>query len=136
MAQRRAFVDLYRGYLLDGIASRLGASEGIEKVAVLRSEQARGDSMVSTEIGLGPGQPPMRVDLRVRPVGGGYRIVDVVAEGVETEEQAELLASMDCSHAQGYYFSRPVAAADATAMLLCSPFLKNETRNASCAIVA
>jgi phospholipid transport system substrate-binding protein len=81
-AQRRAFVDLYRGYLLDGIASRLGASEGIEKVAVLRSEKARGDSMVSTEIGLGPGQPPMQVDLRVRPVGDGYRIVDVVAEGV------------------------------------------------------
>ena len=62
--------------------------------------------------------------------------VDVVAEGVETEEQAELLASMDCSHAQGYYFSRPVAAADATAMLACSPFLKHDTRNASCAIAA
>ena len=62
--------------------------------------------------------------------------VDVVAEGVETEEQAELLASMDCSHAQGYHFSRPVAAADATAMLACSPYLKNETRNASCAIAA
>ena len=43
--------------------------------------------------------------------------VNVVAEGVETEEQAELLASMNCSHAQGYYFARPLAAAAATAMM-------------------
>ena len=62
--------------------------------------------------------------------------VDVVAEGVETEEQAELLASMDCSHAQGYYFSRPVTAADATAMLLRSPFLKNDASDPSRAIAA
>ncbi len=43
--------------------------------------------------------------------------VDVVAEGVETEEQAELLASMSCSHAQGYYFARPLPATEVTAML-------------------
>ena len=49
--------------------------------------------------------------------------VDVVAEGVETEEQAELLASMSCSHAQGYYFARPLPAADVTAMLERSLYL-------------
>ncbi len=43
--------------------------------------------------------------------------VDVVAEGVETEEQAELLASMSCSHAQGFYFARPLDAAAATALM-------------------
>ena len=43
--------------------------------------------------------------------------VDVVAEGVETEEQAELLASMSCSHAQGYWFARPAPAAAVTAMM-------------------
>jgi diguanylate cyclase (GGDEF)-like protein/PAS domain S-box-containing protein len=46
--------------------------------------------------------------------------VEVVAEGVETQEQAELLASMSCSLAQGYFFSRPLAAADATARMMQS----------------
>jgi len=32
----------------------------------------------------------------------------VVAEGVETAEQAAILTELDCDMAQGYYFSRPV----------------------------
>lgn len=32
----------------------------------------------------------------------------IVAEGVETAEQADLLRGMGCEHAQGYVFSRPV----------------------------
>jgi len=32
----------------------------------------------------------------------------VIAEGVETEEQRELLAAMDCDAFQGFYFGRPV----------------------------
>ena len=30
-----------------------------------------------------------------------------VAEGVETEEQVQMLRSMNCDLAQGYYFSHP-----------------------------
>jgi diguanylate cyclase (GGDEF)-like protein/PAS domain S-box-containing protein len=33
---------------------------------------------------------------------------EIVAEGVETEEQAELLNSIGCEQAQGFYFMRPV----------------------------
>ena len=36
--------------------------------------------------------------------------IDVVAEGVETLEQADELARLGCVHAQGYYFARPMPA--------------------------
>ena len=34
--------------------------------------------------------------------------LDVVAEGVETQEQLDILRSLDCEYAQGYFFSRPI----------------------------
>jgi diguanylate cyclase (GGDEF)-like protein/PAS domain S-box-containing protein len=45
----------------------------------------------------------------VRAVIGMCRDLDipVVAEGVETEQQAERLAELGCSHGQGYLFGRP-----------------------------
>jgi EAL domain-containing protein (putative c-di-GMP-specific phosphodiesterase class I) len=41
----------------------------------------------------------------------------VVAEGVETEEQASRLYSLGCNEAQGYLFSRPQPAEDIAKML-------------------
>lgn len=34
--------------------------------------------------------------------------MDVITEGVETEQQLNALSEMGCSHFQGYYFSRPI----------------------------
>ena len=41
----------------------------------------------------------------------------VVAEGVETEEEAAFLRAQNCDEAQGYYFSRPVDADQFAALL-------------------
>ncbi len=35
--------------------------------------------------------------------------MDIIAEGVETQKQAELLNSLGCNHMQGFYFSKPVS---------------------------
>lgn len=40
-----------------------------------------------------------------------------ICEGVETQEQAELLTDLGCMYAQGYYYSRPVKAADFEVMI-------------------
>ena len=41
----------------------------------------------------------------------------VIAEGVETKEQFELLRSMNCPVIQGYYFSRPIPADEIAAWM-------------------
>ena len=43
--------------------------------------------------------------------------IEIVAEGVETEGQEKFLLSAGCDYGQGYRFSRPVSAAQATALL-------------------
>jgi diguanylate cyclase (GGDEF)-like protein len=46
--------------------------------------------------------------------------LDVVAEGIERREQAEMLRRLNCGLGQGYYFARPVDAAGAAAYLTTS----------------
>jgi EAL domain-containing protein (putative c-di-GMP-specific phosphodiesterase class I) len=43
--------------------------------------------------------------------------LDVVAEGVETGEQLDLLKKLNCKYGQGFYFSRPLPAAGAASLL-------------------
>lgn len=40
-----------------------------------------------------------------------------IAEGVESSEQSEFLKKLNCPEMQGFYFSRPLTAVDATALL-------------------
>jgi diguanylate cyclase (GGDEF)-like protein len=43
--------------------------------------------------------------------------IGVVAEGIETETQRRQLVALGCEHGQGYLFSRPVPAVEATRLL-------------------
>jgi len=42
----------------------------------------------------------------------GWLKMDILAEGVESKEQAEYLYSLGCVYMQGYYFSKPLPASD------------------------
>jgi diguanylate cyclase (GGDEF)-like protein/PAS domain S-box-containing protein len=52
--------------------------------------------------------------------------MDVVAEGVETAEQAETLAALGCEYAQGFFFSKAVDNATAARMIESQPWLPAE----------
>lgn len=43
--------------------------------------------------------------------------LSTIAEGVETSEQRDMLSALNCPEMQGFYFSRPLPDADATALL-------------------
>ena len=49
-------------------------------------------------------------------LGKGFEL-KIVAEGVENQEQLELLRSLNCYQMQGYWFSRPLAAEEASKLL-------------------
>ncbi|MGI4894852.1 MAG: EAL domain-containing protein, partial [Janthinobacterium lividum] len=67
-------------------------------------------------------------DAVVRAVLGLGRALDleVVAEGVETTEQLDLLTSYGADTAQGYLFSHPVAEADLLELLFTAHLLPTE----------
>jgi EAL domain-containing protein (putative c-di-GMP-specific phosphodiesterase class I) len=43
--------------------------------------------------------------------------LEVIAEGVETEQQKDLLIAAGCDYGQGYLFSEPLAEADFETLL-------------------
>lgn len=43
--------------------------------------------------------------------------IPIIAEGVETEEQAEYLSSIGCSHMQGFFFKKPIPVSEYEKML-------------------
>jgi EAL domain-containing protein (putative c-di-GMP-specific phosphodiesterase class I) len=47
--------------------------------------------------------------------------MDVIAEGVETRAQRQLLQNLNCQYAQGFLFSRPLPSADVEQLLRQSP---------------
>ena len=52
----------------------------------------------------------------------------VIAEGVESKEQADFLLNAGCTHAQGYYYAKPMTVSD------FEQLLSGKTRNAQLTI--
>jgi len=55
--------------------------------------------------------------------------LDVVAEGVETNEQVLLLRELRCKYAQGFYFSRPTTAEEAQILLMTRGFTERQVEH-------
>ena len=66
--------------------------------------------------GASDGVDGMEIARSVMPLAKNLSM-DVVAEGVETAQQAEELKTLNCKYAQGFYFSRPLSPKEAEAML-------------------
>jgi EAL domain-containing protein (putative c-di-GMP-specific phosphodiesterase class I) len=62
----------------------------------------------------------MEIARTIMPMAKNLRL-DVVAEGVETVEQVTLLQRLQCKYAQGYYFSKPLAAEEIGLLLTEDP---------------
>ena len=43
--------------------------------------------------------------------------IEVIAEGIETKQQHEILSEMGCKLGQGFLFSKPVSAEEATGFI-------------------
>jgi diguanylate cyclase (GGDEF)-like protein/PAS domain S-box-containing protein len=66
--------------------------------------------------GLSGAAQGMEIARTIMPLAKNLRL-DVVAEGVETAEQVRELKKLNCKYAQGFYFSEPLAADEAEALM-------------------
>ena len=66
------------------------------------------------------GSEGMEIARTILPMANNLRL-DVIAEGVETAEQLMSLRKLRCKYGQGYFFSKPLSAVDAAALLAEHP---------------
>jgi phospholipid transport system substrate-binding protein len=79
--QQAEYMRLYERMIIDVYTARFNKYSG-QSIKILGNRvDDSGDVVVSSSI-LSPDGPPVSVDWRVRPKGGGYRIIDVMVEGV------------------------------------------------------
>lgn len=96
-AQQQEFIDLFRQFTIQTIASQLRNYGGeTYEITGERIVDDR-DAVVSSKIVRVRGQPPANVDWRVRRSADGFKIIDVVGEGVSAvvtwrQEYGEVLA--------------------------------------------
>jgi diguanylate cyclase (GGDEF)-like protein len=67
--------------------------------------------------GISDGLNGMEIARTIMPMAKNLHL-DVVAEGVETAEQARELKKLNCKYAQGFYYSIPLSADEAEALMI------------------
>lgn len=81
-AQRHDFMTLFEAYVIRAYAVRFNDYGGEQlKVTLARAEDDQ-SSMVQSSIARPSGAPPIKVDWRVNKTANGFKITDVIVEGV------------------------------------------------------
>lgn len=88
-------------------------SSNLERLSEVRANVLKIDRRFISAIGCAADDAPLVQSILGLARGLGS---SVIAEGVETDVQADWLEEHDCHFAQGYLFSRPVASADLAAV--------------------
>ena len=104
------------GWSLDDFGTGFSSLSFLHRLQV---DTVKVDQSFVAEIGPGASGSEMVTAI----VGLGHTLgMDVVAEGVETAEQAAALRNIGCEYAQGYYFSKAVDAATAARLIETQPW--------------
>jgi len=69
---------------------------------------------------IGPSGGRAEIVGSILPLAKTLRL-NVIAEGIETAEQLQILRQMECAYGQGFYFAKPLAAGEAEALLATNP---------------
>lgn len=82
-AQQQALTDAFRSLLVNTYTSALNeATSLLDKTLDVKPVQTKGnDAVVRTSV-RGPGRPPVAIDYRMQNSGSGWKVYDVVVEGV------------------------------------------------------
>jgi len=101
--QRAEYIELFRAFALDNLASRLHVYDGQDfEIVGARAVNER-DAVVATRV-TGAGRQPLKVDWRVRDRGNGDLVaIDVVIEGVSliVTQRSEFSAVIERSGIDG-----------------------------------
>ncbi len=102
--QQSEYLALFRDFVLESYASQFGGLIG-QTFEVLKAQPiGEKDTIVSTEIRT-PNRASIRVEYRVRSRRPGYKIIDVVIEGVSliTTQRAEFRSIIDRKGMEGLF---------------------------------
>lgn len=80
-AQQETFRRVFNTYILDTYSQRLASYSG-ERLRIDRAQAVSDSDVMIQATVLGQQSPPWRMDWRVRDRGGGFKVVDVLIEGV------------------------------------------------------
>jgi diguanylate cyclase (GGDEF)-like protein len=120
MKDPQAMIELFHEFTALGLSLSIDDfGTGYSSLSYLRNfpvQRIKIDKAFVDDIGNGDGDNSGAIARAVTTLGHSFGM-EITAEGVESEDQLRFLADLGCDEIQGYYFSRPLPAAEAEEFL-------------------